>query len=177
MNYVQVLYSGGWGEAAAVVDNGGNLTLSNSVVSNSYTAGLRITQANPTISGDTFLNNYGVAISIDLASNPSTSSVTATGNSVNGVVVDSGSLAANLFLTGQDVNYLLAGSVTIPQGITLSIGGKYGFLGRGFRQFPRRRHYRQRRHLLDGPVQQRLHERLSSTCQHGHGERRRSGTA
>src|SRR5262249_42659406 len=43
-----VAYGGGFGAVGAVVDNGGPVTLASSVVENSGTTGLRITQANPT---------------------------------------------------------------------------------------------------------------------------------
>ena len=169
MNNVQVLFSGGWGAPAAVVDNGGQLTLDNSLESDSFTAGMRISSANPLLDSSTFQNNNGVAISIDLASNPATGTLTASGDSVNAVVADSGTLAADLAWTGQGLPYSLAGTVTIPQGVTLTIGAGTAFAGQKRHYLRRQRCHRQRGHVFGDVGQQRSRHRLASDHQHRDG--------
>src|SRR5262249_46171613 len=88
LDQVEVLYGGGTGRA--IYDKGGPLTLSNSVVSNSAGSGLRLEHTNATLSGDTFTDNGphngGVAVSMDLDSNPTITGESAanfTGNATN----------------------------------------------------------------------------------------------
>jgi RHS repeat-associated protein len=131
LSYVEVRYAGngGSGGKGAVYDNGAPLSFTNGVIRNSGNAGLRIEGASPTVSGDAFLNNSGPAVSIDLASQPSVSGVSVSGNGVNGIQVDGGTLAADLSLLGQNLPYSLAGDLTIPAGRTLTIAS--GTLVRG----------------------------------------------
>src|SRR2546428_215775 len=75
---------------------GGQLTLTNSVLRDSYVAALRIVNSTPTVQGNTFRDNnvpsYGSAISMDLASDPTLVDNTFVNNRVNGVLLDSGAL-------------------------------------------------------------------------------------
>src|SRR5207244_2605846 len=86
LDYVSVLYAGGFGAHAAITDDGGALTLNFSTLSKSGDAGLRISNASPHLDGDSFLNNSGSAVSMDLNSTPAFGSVVQnTGNGVNGL--------------------------------------------------------------------------------------------
>src|SRR5207247_5792328 len=67
-----------------------NLTLTNSVIRNSASAGVRIAGSNPTLTSNTFQNNAGAAISMDLASDPTITGIVTSNNAVNGVNVEIG---------------------------------------------------------------------------------------
>jgi hypothetical protein len=125
LNDVQVRYAGGFGAAAAVYDKGGPLLLSNSVVSNSNTTGIRLEQSTAMLTAVTFTNNNGAAVSTDLASNPMITGETATSftnNSTNGLVLDGGPLVASSIWNNPDIVYSLGASVTVPLGVTLTVG-------------------------------------------------------
>src|SRR5439155_25621759 len=66
LDHVDVRF-GGAGSLAQVVGDGGQLALTNSTIRNSTTAGLRIATSNPTLTNNTFQNNSGAAVSMDLA--------------------------------------------------------------------------------------------------------------
>ncbi|MDB5388029.1 MAG: parallel beta-helix repeat protein, partial [Planctomycetaceae bacterium] len=119
------LFYGARFEVGEVVDNGGQLTISNSLLANAGGAGLRIIQGNPILTGNTFQNNSGAAISMDLSSQPV---ITGTiihdddKNLINGVQLDAGVLTASVAWNNPDVVYALKGTVTVPQGDTLTTG-------------------------------------------------------
>lgn len=122
LNNAKVLFGGGVFGSAAVIDNGAPLVFNNSVISNSGSAGLRIIAANPTMLGDTFLNNTnGPAVSMDLASAPVISGFSASKNQVNGLALDGGTLPGNASWNNPGVVYNLAGTVTVPVGCTLTV--------------------------------------------------------
>ncbi len=121
LNYVSVLYGGGHGEVASVIDTSAALTFNNGAIGNSYTAGLRVNQANPTLSGDTFKNSYGVAVGIDLDSDPAITGVSLSNNAINGVDLDSGSLSGNESWNNPGIVYFMQGTVTVPLGDTLTV--------------------------------------------------------
>jgi hypothetical protein len=121
LDYTELRYGGGYGATATVSDNGGELTLTNSLVRNSYTAGLRIATSSPTVSGVTFKDSYGVAVSMDLASHPTVTNVSATNNQVNGLVLDGGTLTGNAFWDNPAIVYQIAATITVPQGKTLTV--------------------------------------------------------
>jgi RHS repeat-associated protein len=131
LDHVEVRY-GGYGSAGAVTVSAGQLTLSNSLVSKSSVAGLRITGANPTVTGNTFQDNSGAAVSMDLASNPAISGVTATNNAVNGLLLDGGTLPGDAFWNDPDIVYELSNSVTVPAGRTLTVGAGQIVKGKWF---------------------------------------------
>ncbi len=125
LDNVDVMYAGGGAATAAVHDDGGPLAISNSVVSHSSDNGLQLAQTNATLDADTFTNNAYDAVAMDLDSNPTITGETATsfaGNGNNGLVVGSGSLVESLNWTNPDIVYSLSGSVTVPNGMTLTIG-------------------------------------------------------
>src|SRR5262249_13702067 len=67
LDHAEVRYGGGWGPKAEVVDVGGALTITNSVLRNSYTVGLRVEGASPTLTNLSWSNNNSAAMSMDLA--------------------------------------------------------------------------------------------------------------
>ncbi len=121
LNYVNVLFSGGWGNSAAVIDSGAPLTFANGSIARSNAAGLRVNSASPTLSGDTFQNNATAAVSLDLASDPDITGVNLSNNPINGVELDSGSLTASESWNNPDIVYWMSGNVTVPLGDTLTV--------------------------------------------------------
>src|SRR3989442_4870606 len=109
----------GGGRAAAVIDDGAALTLTNSVVRNSGSAGLRIQTSNPTLTGNTFQDSFGAAISMDLASDPTIRGVSVSNNGVNGLALDSGILSGDRRWDDPDIVYRLSRDVTVAAGATL----------------------------------------------------------
>ncbi|KRT67936.1 MAG: parallel beta-helix repeat protein, partial [candidate division NC10 bacterium CSP1-5] len=91
LDHVEVRY-GGANSLGQVFVNGGELTLSNSVLGNSSSAGLRIAASDPAVTWTTFQANTGAAVSMDLESNPAISGVTLVNNGTNGLVLDTGLL-------------------------------------------------------------------------------------
>src|SRR5205814_6720404 len=73
LDHVEARY-GGENAAGEIIVNGGQLSLTNSKVIFSNTAGIRIQNANPTISGVLFKGN-SIAARMDLGSNPAISHV------------------------------------------------------------------------------------------------------
>jgi len=120
LEHVQLRYGGGWSSGVLYV-NGGELTLTNSAIRNSVSAGLRIQNGTPTLTGNAFTNNSGAAISMDMISNPTIVGGTLTNNAVNGVNVDAGELPGNTAWDDPDIVYRLMGDVTVPEGATLTI--------------------------------------------------------
>lgn len=120
MDNVQIRF-GGTGSSAAVVDNGAPLTLTNSIIRHSATAGLRIVAGNPVITDVAFENNFGAAISMDLASNPVITNVTLTTNGVNALALDAGTLTGTRTWNNPGIVYRLSGDVTVAAGATLTI--------------------------------------------------------
>ncbi len=101
--------------------DGGSLTLTNSTVSDSSGHGVRIENADPTLTNNVYEDNGNAAISIDLSSNPDISVVTVANNGVNGLRVDSGTSTKNLDWTNPDITYLMGGDITIDAAHTLTI--------------------------------------------------------
>ncbi len=124
MNYVDVSYAGGFG-AVALYDQGGPLTLDNSIIRNNQSTGVRLQQTNAALAADTFQNNSGPALTMDLDSNPTITGETAAnfnGNNFNGLELDGGTTAESLNWTNPDVVYILNGSIDVANGTTLTIG-------------------------------------------------------
>jgi RHS repeat-associated protein len=119
LDHVEARY-GGENVPGAIIVNGGQLSLANSKVSGSATAGVRIQNASPTISGVFFQDN-AIAASMDLGSNPAINNVTMLNNIVNALQVDGGTLTADGKWDDPDIVYLMQGTVTVPTGKTLSI--------------------------------------------------------
>jgi parallel beta helix pectate lyase-like protein/caspase domain-containing protein/pre-peptidase/CARDB protein len=121
MDHVDVRY-GGRSYPASVYVNGGELTLTNSMLQESSTSGLRIESSNPTLTNNVYRNNSDSAVTMDLASNPAIVGVTIENNGVNGLSLDPGPLAGDGSWDDPDIVYLLTGDTSVPAGNTLTVG-------------------------------------------------------
>jgi Carboxypeptidase regulatory-like domain/CARDB len=126
LNGVEVSY-GSQNVAAEVEVDGSSPSITNSTISNSGYFGVRLSDSDATLTGDTFqgdghYGNGAGAISMDLASQPVIQNATYTNNYVNGVVLDSGSLPTGT-TTWNDPGavYWFTGNITVPVGATLDI--------------------------------------------------------
>jgi RHS repeat-associated protein len=119
LDHVEVRYAGENVPGAIIVD-GGQLSLSNSKLQGSATAGIRVQNANPTISG-VFFEDNAIAASMDLGSNPAINATSLLNNGVNGLQVDGGTLTIDGQWDDPAIVYLIQGTVTVPTGKTLSI--------------------------------------------------------
>ncbi|MCA9124655.1 MAG: carboxypeptidase regulatory-like domain-containing protein, partial [Planctomycetales bacterium] len=112
-----------WGGAslASVVVGGGSLELSNSSVSQSRRAGMRIDNSSLIVADVAITNSQGPAITADLSSSLDIRAVSTSGNEINGVQLDSGTIQADTSWDDPDVVYWLDGDVTVAEGITLTV--------------------------------------------------------
>lgn len=120
LSHVDVRFGGSTSGGQLLVSGGGALSLSNSILSSSSSAGIRISGSSPALTNTTFVSN-AIAASMDLASSPAISGVTMTANAVNALRIDGGSLSADATWNDPDITYLLHNSVTVPEGRTLTI--------------------------------------------------------
>jgi hypothetical protein len=121
--YVDVLYSGGFSDPA-VYANGAPLTMSNCLVSNGAGAGLRLVQSTARVNANSFQNNAGPAIRMDLQSNPTYTDETGadfTKNQYNGVLIDDGTTSQSLTWNNPEIVYTF-NAITVGNGTTLTIG-------------------------------------------------------
>jgi len=102
--------------------NGGNLTFNNGSVQQSDTAGIYMASAEPVISGVSFQDNKQSALRMNVDAQPAISAVSFSNNGVNGVFVDGGTLGLSRIWDDPEAVYLLSGDVTVPEGLTLTIG-------------------------------------------------------
>ena len=124
INYADIRYGGGGASPyMQVLVNGGDLTMTNSVIqeSLSFGQGVRIQDSDPVLTNNTF-SNSGVAMSMDLGSDPLISGVIFTNNGVNGLQVDGGTLVEDGFWDDPDIVYVTKGDITVPAGMTLTVG-------------------------------------------------------
>lgn len=127
MNHTEVRFGGGGIAEAAVVVDHAQLSLTNSLVTDSRYNGLRILGSNPTLTGDTFVNSGAYigaiagGIRMDLDSNPAISGVTMSHNSINGLMVDGGTLTDSRTWNDPDIVYWLTNNVTVPADMTLTV--------------------------------------------------------
>ena len=112
---------GGTNSAGELEADGAAPAIIRSTLTNSAAAALRLVDSDATLTGDSFLNNAGPAIALDSASNIHSGGLKASGNKINGFFVDGGTVVANTTWQGQGLPYFLNGSLTVPQGVTLSI--------------------------------------------------------
>ena len=119
-DYTQIRY-GGYSSPGEVFVDGGSLTLLNSEVRNSRSAGVRIQSSDAVLTNNSYTNSYWAAVSMDLASNPQIAGVDVDKNGINGLYVDGGELRKNLSWNDPDIVYWLGGDITVPAGKTLTI--------------------------------------------------------
>ncbi len=122
LDHVMIRHGGGYSQVAEVVVSA-DVAISNSTIGQSYGTGLRVNGSNPTLLKNAFVNNGWAAVSADLASHPTITSPTVTGNRVyNGMLLDVGSLPADTTWDNTDIVYVpQAGTMTVPAGITLTV--------------------------------------------------------
>ena len=120
ISHAQIRY-GGFFYGSMVQSVGGDLTLLDSIISDSASDGVRVSGSDPTLSNNVYRNNTSAAISMDLNSNPTISGVTVSDNAINGLQVDAGTLEKSLTWDDPDIVYWLNDDVTVPSGTTLQI--------------------------------------------------------
>lgn len=107
-------------QAGAIVLNNAPLTFTNGTITNS-SRGLRLNQANPTVTGVTFQQNSTAAIEADVTSNPQLQALSFVENQVNAFVIEAGTLVGDVTWANTDVVYWLAGEVIVPASTTLTL--------------------------------------------------------
>ena len=121
LEHVEIRYAGTSTRTGAAVVAAGPLELRDSIIRDSY-EGLRIAASTPVVTGTTFRNSYRAAITMDLGSDPAITDVVLENNGVNGLQLDSGNLVQSSRWDDPDVPYVLSGHVTVPAGMSLSVG-------------------------------------------------------
>ncbi len=119
INHAEIRYGGN--ERGAVIIDGAGLTLSNALIRNSGTNGMRIANSNPLVRGTTFQENSGGAISMDLRSNPILNGIVLQNNGQNVLLLDAGTLPTVAFWDDTEIVYQLTGAVSVPANGTLTI--------------------------------------------------------
>ena len=126
LNYAIVRYGSDYVNAEVEAD-GSSPIISNSVISESGSYGLRLVGSSGTLLGDTFLDDGfhfdgpGAAIEMDAASQPIITGITLTDNNLEGAIVDGGTLSAGTTTWNPDIVYCLNGNVTVPTASALVI--------------------------------------------------------
>ncbi len=117
---------GGFNSSASLLVKGGTLNYTEGKIQKSASAGLRIENSSPTISNVQFLSNTVAAVRMDLASNPVISGnngpVVATGNGINGLLVDGGTISSNAFWDDQNIVYVTSDTITVGANTKLTVG-------------------------------------------------------
>ena len=121
IDYLQSHYGGFFYGANLLAENT-DLTVSNSLITDSDSDAIRLLGTDAILTDNSFFNNADAAISMDLNSNPTISGVNLLGNGINGLQVDSGTLAKSLNWDDPDIVYWIDDDVTVPNGLTLQIG-------------------------------------------------------
>jgi hypothetical protein len=122
LDHVVVRYGGG-GFIAGEVIVAADIAIANSTFSNTpfLSSGVHINASNPTLTDVTFQSHYAAA-SMDLASSPIIEGVSASGNTINGMRIDGGSLTSDVNWNSPDMVYVVNGTVTVPEGRMLTLG-------------------------------------------------------
>lgn len=99
--------AGDWGQLRFQAGTLGAGTVLDHVVVR-YGHGIGIVSASPTINRTSLVENAGPAIAIDLASSPSGSGLTATGNGLNGILVPQGDILGSIIWGLRGIPYVVA---------------------------------------------------------------------
>jgi RHS repeat-associated protein len=118
--YAEFRYGGG-GSAAQVLVEGASAAFLRCTFRHSRADGLRAVSCNPVVAQGQFHDNWGSAMSMDLAANPAVTGPELRANGVNGLSVDAGTLPADGRWDDPDVVYYLKGSIAVPPGRRLAI--------------------------------------------------------
>ena len=120
INYLESHFGGYFhGHSLEAIDT--DLIIANSTFADSGADGVRLKRTDATLTNNSFIDNNDAAISMDLSSNPNVSGVTVSGNGINGLQVDSGTLGKDLTWDDPDIVLWLNDDVNVPAGITLQI--------------------------------------------------------
>ena len=98
-----------------------DLSVSNSTFTNSESDGLRLEGTDALVTNGVFLDNLSAAISMNLNSNPTITGFTWSGNGINGLQVDAGTLEKNLTWDDPDIVYRPDSDITVPTGMVLIV--------------------------------------------------------
>ncbi|WP_197231366.1 right-handed parallel beta-helix repeat-containing protein [Novipirellula artificiosorum] len=121
LNYFEAHYGGyyyGHTLRAAATD----LAISNSTFTTSQSGAVRLEATDAILNSNAFLDNGDAAVSMDLSSNPDIDGVTLSGNRINGLQVNGGSLTKDLVWDDPDIVYWLDNDIFVPVGMSLEIG-------------------------------------------------------
>ncbi len=121
ISHTEIRYGGHFYGSQIEVD-GGSLQMSNSVIAHSASDGVRVLNSDPLLTSNVYSSNAGAAISMNLGSNPTITGFSGSANGINGLQIDSGTLTKDLTWDDPDVVYRPDDSITVPAGMTLSIG-------------------------------------------------------
>lgn len=124
LDFVEIRYGGdtSFGRRAGLYVEGATVTVDDSVIRDSESQGIKIVAANPQLTNVNFVDNNGNAVEMDVDSNPAISTPMFSNNAINGALILSGALSVDGFWDDPDVVYVMADSVTVPPGRTLTIG-------------------------------------------------------
>lgn len=120
LDYAEVRY-GGWSTDGGIWIEGGQVSVTNSVLRDIAGSGIRVQNSNPTLTDNEYANNTWAAVSMDLASDPAISGATVTNNRINGLALDSGSLVGDRVWDDTDLVHAVFGNITVPAGQTLTL--------------------------------------------------------
>ena len=120
ISHAEVRY-GGYFYRSMIQASGGTLNMSDSVIRDSASDGVRVIGSDPLLVNNSYRDNTSAAISMDLNSNPTITGVTVSGNGINGLQVDTGTLAKSLVWNDADIVYWLDDDVTVPLGLSLQV--------------------------------------------------------
>ncbi|MBC8353961.1 MAG: right-handed parallel beta-helix repeat-containing protein [Planctomycetes bacterium] len=119
MAHVELRFGGVGVGGHLVVDNA-TLSLTDSLIRDGD-SGLLIRQSNPIVERVSVINHRHWAALMDLPSDPAISDVTISGNGINGMFVEGGTIASNSKWDDPDIVYWIGGDVTVDQSKTLTI--------------------------------------------------------
>src|SRR5262249_41119653 len=117
---------------ASVFVNGGALALTDSVIPGSEGGGLRITGSAPGLAPNTVRDNARTAVRLAVPAHPPIDRPPPPNNGVAALVLDGGTLTGDRVWDDPEVVYLLGGTVTVPQGRTLTLAAGQIVKGRGY---------------------------------------------
>jgi RHS repeat-associated protein len=130
MEHLEFRFSGGWNGVPTVEVTGGEPILRECVFVGSNGVAVGVENSDPILDGCVFRDGRYAAITLDLVSNPSAAGLIFENNQVNGAVIDAGELPGNTVWNDPDLPLQLSGSITVPEGITLTLAAGQVVKGR-----------------------------------------------
>jgi hypothetical protein len=109
------------GMTGGIEMNGVSVPITDSLITDSLSVGLSLTDSSPTLTRVTIANNvFGAAIKANLASNPVVVAPTLTNNLVNGLLFDSGTITSDTTWSSTALVYVTSG-LTVAQGAVFTL--------------------------------------------------------